>query len=183
MWRNLHQYGILKYMKKILNVLLVLLISFVVIPVFAKTTPTPEPTVIMEQKVEYSLPYPGILPDHPLFFLKRLRDQIMEKLIADPVRKIEFYVLQADKYMNMGVFLIAKNNEALAVETMISGAKRMGLAISAAVALKDGGKEVPTYLVEKLTNALAKYKEVSIGYPGVMNEITKLGEELAKLAN
>jgi len=58
---------------------------------------------------EYILPYPGILPDHPLYFLKQLRDNILDFLIVDSYRKVEFYVLQADKRLNMALFLYEKD--------------------------------------------------------------------------
>ena len=45
-----------------------------------------------ETTVKYELPYPGILPDNPLYFLKQIRDWIMERLITDPLKKIEFYM-------------------------------------------------------------------------------------------
>lgn len=112
------------------------------------------------QKVEYTLPYPGILPDHPLYFIKKFRDFVMEKLIADPVRKIEFYVLQGDKLTNMGTFLTEKGKDALAFETVTLGAERMETAISTATTLKAEGKEIPAYLIEKLTNASKKHQEV-----------------------
>lgn len=132
---------------------------FISSPAFAKTPPTPTPTVIVEQKVDYTLPYPGILPDHPLYFLKRLRDQILEKLIVDPVRKIEFYMLQSDKGVNTGIFLIAKQNEMLALESMNRARSYLEQAIVMATTLKTQGKDVPAYLVERFSKAGAKYEE------------------------
>ncbi len=144
-------------------------------PVVAATA-TPKPTVMMEKtatttptmevqtevmtKVEYTLPYPGILPDHPLYFLKRLRDQILEKLIADPIRKIEFFMLQSDKGVNTGVFLAAKQNTELSGEAMLRAKTYFEQAVDLAASLKSQGKEVPAYLLERFTNAGAKYKEV-----------------------
>jgi len=75
------------------------------------------------QPVEYALPYPGMLPDNPLYFLKQVRDWIMEKIIADPVRKIEFYVLQSDKDINASVFLNAKKESALGLTSMMLASK------------------------------------------------------------
>jgi hypothetical protein len=114
----------------------------------------------MEKKVEYALPYPGILPDHSLYFLKKLRDQIMERLISDPTRKIEFYVLQSDKELNAGIFLIAKNKQDLAGETLANTGVFMERAVKAAAAMKAQGKTVPGYILEKLTNSLGKHVEV-----------------------
>lgn len=142
---------------------------------------------------EYILPYPGILPDHPLYILKKLRDRIMEKLIADPVRKMEFYTLQADKYIQMGVFLAAKNNESLVVPTMTSGEGFMQTAVDKATSLKQEGRDVPPYIVEKFTKALIKHnavvsdlmsqttEEKKTQFDGIQNQIRILQEEVAKL--
>ena len=62
-----------------------------------KLTPMPTPVDPDVIGIEYVLPYPGILPTHPLYFLKIVRDRIIELLISDRVNKAEFYILQADK--------------------------------------------------------------------------------------
>lgn len=71
--------------------------------------------------VEYALPYPGILPDHPLYFLKVIRDRILTFLITNPVRKVEFHILMADKQLNMGIFLLEKGKAAPAVSVVERG--------------------------------------------------------------
>ena len=43
--------------------------------VFAQATPTP---------VDYNLPYPGILPDHPLYPLQKIRDWLLVTFTRDP---------------------------------------------------------------------------------------------------
>lgn len=168
---------------------------FIPSPALAKTTPTPTPTVMIEQKVDYTLPYPGILPDHPLYFLKRLRDQILERLIVDPIRKIEFYMLQSDKSINTGIFLIAKQSEALAYETMARARTYMGQAVTMATTLKAEGKDVPAYLVERFTKAGAKYEEVltelaekasetqKTNFMNLLESFRALQSEVAKLKN
>jgi hypothetical protein len=73
--------------------------------------------------IDYDLPFPGMLPDNPLYPLKTLRDRILEVLIRDPDRKVEFYLLMADKRLNMGIFLADKDNHELAEETVSKGGK------------------------------------------------------------
>lgn len=171
------------------------IVGILLAPVAFAATPsaTPTPTAAVENKVEYALPYPGILPDHPLYFIKKFRDMLMEKLIADPVRKVEFYVLQADKNMNMGIFLAAKQKNSLAIETMTIAQKRMEMALASAMTLKQDGKEVPSNLIEKLTNALDKHKEIirefqnnetntqKEVYDSLVATINKLQEDVGKL--
>lgn len=50
---------------------------------------------------DYQLPYPGILPNHPLYGIKVLRDQVMEFFTRDPLKKAELDLLFADKRINM----------------------------------------------------------------------------------
>lgn len=114
----------------------------------------------VSKKVEYALPYPGILPDNPLYIIKAARDRIMDFLIVDPVRKAEFYVLQADKRLVMTTMLLDKVNAVLAETTLSKGETYMEKAVSTVVNYKAGGKEVPGYLVEHLTLSLAKHGEV-----------------------
>jgi hypothetical protein len=172
-------------------VALLLFVSFLIFvsPVRA-VTPTSTPVVKMEKTVptatgamevdgeasatvEYTLPYPGILPDHPLYFLKRIRDQIFEKFISDPVRKIEFYMLQADKSINMGVFLMAKQNETLALETMTKSKTHLEQSMSMAASLKAEGKEIPGHMTERFGKAAKKYSEVVADLAGKASDAQK----------
>lgn len=75
-----------------------------------------------KKKVEYQLPYPGLLPDSPLYFLKAVRDAVIDFLISDPLKKADFYLLQADKRVNAGFYLVeTKNNYELAESTISKG--------------------------------------------------------------
>src|SRR3989344_6985739 len=56
-----------------------------------------------DQVEEYTLPYPGILPDNLLYPIKVFRDRIVSFLISDPLKKAEFNLLQADKRLQAGV--------------------------------------------------------------------------------
>ncbi len=171
--------------------------------------PTPAPTVLStpasmedttamegtdaEQKQEYMLPYPGMLPDSPLYGLKQVRDWILDKLIVDPLRRADFNVLQADKRLSMGVALMAKGNPVLAEAVVSKGEKYLNSAVYGLVARKTEGREVPAYMVERLTRSLAKHTEVLTtlasqsegavkeGFQGSLALVTKLSSELTKL--
>lgn len=75
--------------------------------------PLPSPTPI-----EYILPYPGILPDHPLYIFKEFRDWLLLSLITSPERKIDFELLTGDKRLNMAIFLVSSNKKPLALKTL-----------------------------------------------------------------
>lgn len=110
--------------------------------------------------VDYQLPYPGLLPDSPLYFLKQIRDWILDKLIMDPVKKAEFYILQADKRLVMGTTLDTNGKTILGEQVISKGEKYMNNAVQALLAMKGQGKDVPAYIVDHLTQALAKHAEV-----------------------
>jgi hypothetical protein len=114
---------------------------------------------VIQKKAEYILPYPGMLPDHPLYNLKRMRDYILERLIADPIKKSEFYILQADKRLQMGVYLTAQGKNALAESTISKGEKYLEKAQGIMSGLKANGT-LPSYIIEKYENALGKHQEV-----------------------
>ncbi len=106
------------------------------------------------------MPYPGILIDNPLYFLKKLRDQILEKLIVDPIRKAEFHLLQADKFLNMGISLNDQKKVALAGTVIARAETYMQQTVSELLAIKGNGTQIPGSVVDRLQKSSAKHVEV-----------------------
>lgn len=77
------------------------------------------PTPVPISYVQYDLAFPGMLPDNPLYKLKVLRDKITAASILNPLKKIDFYVLQTDKGILATAMLIDKNKIDLAQETAL----------------------------------------------------------------
>lgn len=105
-------------MKKFLLFLILLIFAASYFhPVFAQSDSAPS------QKVDYELPYPGLLPDSPLYFLKVTRDRVIGFLITDPIKKANFDLLVADKRLNAAIYLFDKNQkkESLAETTISKG--------------------------------------------------------------
>lgn len=88
--------------KKILSIF-ILIFLFIPQPTYADLIPTqnivPSP-IPSPSQVDYPLPYPGILPDRPFFFVKDIRDKILELTTINPYKKTEFYLMQADKKLS-----------------------------------------------------------------------------------
>lgn len=80
-------------------------------------TPTPVQNTLVF--VKYDLAFPGMLPDNQLYKLKVLRDKIIAASIFNPLKKIDFYVLQADKGILATAMLIDKNKIDLAQTTAL----------------------------------------------------------------
>lgn len=116
-------------------------------------TPTPGP-------VEYTLPYPGILPTHPLYMIKLLRDKIIEMLITDPLSKSEFYILQADKKLNMAISLASAKNAKEADEAFKESLSAREQALTLLTDYKKSGSTIPGHLTEKFFLSMEKHNEI-----------------------
>jgi hypothetical protein len=127
------------------------------------------PQIKGEEGVDYYLPYPGILPDHPLYWLKMIRDRVQLWLTTQPLAKAEKLLLYADKRLGAGWALIEGNKQELGVTTLSKGEKYLTRAIAEAGKLGEGGDE--TRFKERLGKGIRKHQEVL----GLLKE--KMGEE------
>lgn len=142
---------------------------------------------------EYQLPYPGMLPDNPLYPLKTFRDKIVGFLISDPLKKAEFNVLQADKRLQAGVYLIDKSKKyKLAIETISKGVNYLEEAfLKTSDAYKQGMDAAA--MQDRLEKALAKHESVisalskkapedfSAGFEILSSRIDKYKEQVSRL--
>jgi len=147
-------------MKKLLVVfftLLIFLLSFQT--VLAEENVSPTPTATMDN---YELPYPGLLPDHPLYFLKMTRDKIIGFFISDPIKKAEFDVLQSDKRLSAGIYLLNKKSlksQEIAVSTFSKGQNYYDDAITK-VALAEKQGMNTTDIKTKIKTSLKNFKAI-----------------------
>lgn len=156
-------------MKKILIFVLSLAL-FVFLPLNQVSATIPAPP----KNIEYQLPYPGILPDNPIYLLKRLRDAILDKLIVDPVRRIEFFVLQADKSLGMGLLLTEQKKVKAAEDVIMKGEVYLEQAANNLTDLKKK-TEAPQYVVEKITLASQKHAQI-------INELILKADDAQKMS-
>src|SRR5690242_14827815 len=103
----------------------------------AAVSPTP-------MQVNYTLPYPGILPDNPLYFFKTLRDNILTFFISDPLKKSSFYLLQSDKRLEASWYLLknSSKNLPLALTTLSKSNNYFELSLSQEKQAKASGEDV-----------------------------------------
>ena len=91
--------------------------------------------LIKDGTVVYELPYAGITPENPLYFLKQLRDQVKEFLTRDYIQKAEFLLLSSDKRAHIAIILAENGKtrqsvEVLAVPGILKDSKKQGTAPS-----------------------------------------------------
>jgi len=119
---------------------IILLMSIFALPLFADDTiTTPTPT-----QVDYTLVYPGILPDNPLYIFKAIRDGLVRMFISDPKQKATFDLLQADKRLSASIMLQTKKGSEDTIVTTVSKAENyFSFAVGeASVARQQGGKSM-----------------------------------------
>ena len=137
----------------------VLLLSVFITNVKAQE-PTSDTTVSASGTAEfinYDLAFPGILPDHPLYKLKVLRDKIAVMFILDPQEKIKFYLLQTDKGILAAAMLVEKGKIDLAAQTALKAEHNFTM-ISQVVGFQR--KKISDALIEQLEIAALKHQEV-----------------------
>jgi len=127
-----------------------------------KVTPATVATPSPETEVQYYLPYPGILPDHPLYFLKMIRDKIWLSLTADALKKAEVLLLFADKRLGAAKVLIEGNKFSLGLTTLEKAEKYLERVAGELEEAKKKGKEIGP-LAEKLETASLKHEEIILG--------------------
>lgn len=119
---------------------------------------TEEATSSSSRLVNYELPYPGLLPDSPLYFLRIIRDRIVGFLISDSLKKSEFNLLQADKRLNAGIYLFNKGKTSLAFSTISKAENYFSQALDKIGEAKKQGKNT-SETEGKLKNALRKHEQ------------------------
>lgn len=113
-----------------------------------------------QESILYALPFPGILPNHPLFFLKSLRDFIIEKMITNDVKRAEFYILQADKRLQMSLELSGDEYTSLREATRNEAFLYREKSFTTVHNAFEKNILVPRYVLEKLLLSTKKHEEV-----------------------
>lgn len=113
-----------------------------------------------QEKVVYNLPYPGILSDHPLYFLKIVRDRLTEFLTRDNVKKTQLYLLYSDKRVAMAMALAKKGKGQPAISAFSKGEKYFLKIPGLLKEIKEQGGQPPSGFVETLKLSNAKHAEL-----------------------
>lgn len=108
--------------------------------------------------VDYYLPYPGILPDHPLYWVKMFRDRTLLWLTQNRTDKIEKMINFADKRIGAAQALIEGGKVQLGVTTATKAEKYLEQAVSEYN--KIANDQTNLELKDKLSKSIAKHEEV-----------------------
>ena len=137
-------------------------------------------------RVDYNLPYPGILADNPLYFLKVFRDKVVLFALRDQTQKGFYLLLMSDKRLAGAKRLAEEKKMDLAAATLTQAEGFFQQAVDLAVGQKDGGKSED--LLVKLAASSAKHGEViqaivaKINLPQVQISLAESQKSRDKLA-
>jgi hypothetical protein len=134
-----------------------------------------------QEKVAYNLPYPGLLPDSPLYLAKAVRDRITDFLTRDNFKKAELYLLYSDKRVAMSLVLARKGKSQLAIDTFVKGEKYFLKIPDLLKSTKEQGGQVPSGFFQTLKLSNAKHKElieelIKILPQGLNQSLTQLSD-------
>lgn len=118
-------------------------------------------TPTMVQHSDYTLAYPGLLPDSPIYGIKVFRDRLVSFFISDPLKKSAFDLLQADKRLGAGFYLARKGGtyDTLVITTISKGENYFDDAIGQLPLIKQQGEDVSGQAA-RLLSAAQKHEEV-----------------------
>jgi HEPN domain-containing protein len=123
--------------------------------------------------INYFLPYPGrVLPDHPLWTIKVLRDKLWLLVSPKPERKAELNLLFADKRLVSAKMLFERKKAELAYSTLTKAEKYLERAYFMEMKARKKGVDTSSFL-ERLARSCLKHREV-------IEEILEIAPEDAK---
>lgn len=142
-------------------------------PKYAFDGPIVLAAVDVPEKIVYVLPYPGsILPDHPVWPIKALRDKVWMMLKTPGIGKIEMNILFADKRLAASKILFERQKPELGYSSLTKAEKYLEEAIREEKLVTQKGHNTDSIL-QTLATASLKHVEV-------INEILLLAPEDAK---
>lgn len=145
--------------------LAVLMMSILSVTSPERVFPSDEALVVDDPamtKVEYYLPYPGMLPDNPMYRLKAVRDKVGLLLSRGGLTRANKELLYADKRIGAAQVLVEGGKAGLGVSTATKAEKYLEKAVNRVINLSREGKDVKSMLMT-LSNASSKHAEILEG--------------------
>lgn len=172
--------------RKVLSAFFFILLFLIIPPAFYFLNS--QPVNLNQEKIEYNLPYPGILPDHPLFFIKNFRDKILEISKRDYFNKAELYLLFSDKRVAMALAMAKGGKDKYAVNAFEQSEKYFARIPPLIDTAKKQGTSATSDFILRLKLSNSKHKEIGEtllkdlpqGQNEKINEALKLNQEIKK---
>ncbi len=136
------------------------LLFIVISPASAAENKVNSKTPMSEARIDYQFPWPGILPDHPLYKLKVARNKLIYKIIYNPMKRVEFDLLMADKTLYASKLLLEKGQGELAKETALKGENYFSVLVSDYGTVLAKKQKLPFNLYQKIDKAYQAHQQL-----------------------
>jgi hypothetical protein len=146
--------------KRFLTPLLFFLFIIIIPPFFYLFNYSQTVSVTNDNTVKYELPYPGLLPDHPLYLLKTVRDNALVFVTRDNVSKARLHLEISDKRVRSAEMLAGAGKTALTVTTLSKGEKHFEQAIESLKSAKAQGETPTGAVLDLMKRSNQKHLEV-----------------------
>lgn len=114
----------------------------------------------MDNKTAYELPYPGLLPDHPLYLLKTFRDRTLVFVTQDYEKRAKIQLELSDKRIRAGELLMGEEKYELALTVFSKGERYFEQAIETSEAAQTQGQAPTAGMVEQMKRSNLKHSEI-----------------------
>lgn len=146
--------------KRFQRPILLLFFLLVIPPFFYFFNYTPPTSPNMDNKTAYELPYPGLLPDHPLYLLKTLRDRTLVFVTRDYETRSKIQLELSDKRVRAGEMLMNEGKYELAVTTFSKGERYFEQAIETLQSAQTQGQAPTAGMVDQMKRSNLKHAEI-----------------------
>lgn len=148
-------------MFKRLQTPILLILLLLIIPPFIYLFNYSQPISLnIDNKDAYELPFPGLLPDHPLYLLKAGRDKVLVFVVRDYEAKARLQLELSDKRVRAGELLVDDKKYALAVTTYSKGERYFEQAIETLSSAKIQGQTPTTSILDQMSRSNEKHYEI-----------------------
>ncbi len=115
---------------------------------------------LTDKEVAYQLPYSGLLPDHPLYPLKKLRDFLLVSTTRDNVKKAQLHLNLSNRMFSESLGLAQKAKDGAALDHMRKAQEEFFRVMPAIQDAKKQGGAYPNDFIDELYLSNAKHREV-----------------------
>jgi len=148
--------------KRLQTPILLLLLLLIIPPFFYLFNYSAPISLNIDNKANYELPFPGLLPDHPLYLLKAARDQTLVFVTTDYERKARLQLELSDKRIRAGELLVDNKKYELAVSSFSKGERYFEQSIETLSAGKIQGQAPTSAIVEQMGRSNKKHMEILV---------------------
>ncbi len=169
--------------KRFQTPILLILFLLIIPPFFYFFNHTQPISPNMDNKTAYELPYPGLLPDHPLYLLKTLRDRTLVFVTRDYENRSRIQLELSDKRVRAGELLMDEKKYELAVTTFSKGERYFEQAIETLQSAKTQGQAPTSGVVDQMKRSNIKHGEILTRSSGDLNLDLKSQLDLVLMLN